>query len=180
MQRGASYLSCGCLEQACMLKRTPGRPLKALPLAAADVECLQACWVWLQGNSDAVPTARDGVNVLQAMQTGEKPVRPTPVHALVIAAMERHAPCMLTAHGGTFFVSTSRVHRVRASCNTACAEGSTNKPKARQKKTAKAASNEGAGMSTGRRRGSPSSSKNKPRIGHTVMQKAEVQAKAKA
>eukprot|EP00955_Chlamydomonas_euryale_P031841 334061-Chlamydomonas_euryale.AAC.1 len=70
-------------------------------LRLADVECLQACWLWLQGNSDAVPAARDGVSLLQAMRTGGKPVDITLVCALVIAAMERHAPCMLTAHGGT-------------------------------------------------------------------------------
>eukprot|EP00955_Chlamydomonas_euryale_P006029 64426-Chlamydomonas_euryale.AAC.1 len=127
------------------------------------------------------------------MRTGGKPVKTTLVRALVIAAMERHAPRMLTAHGGTTSVSTSWVHqfdqklncsfrvsRVRASCGIACAEGSTNKPKASNKKTAKAARNQGASMTTGRRRWSLSSSKNKPRIGHAAMQKAKVQAKAKA
>eukprot|EP00955_Chlamydomonas_euryale_P103478 365494-Chlamydomonas_euryale.AAC.10 len=59
-------------------------------------------------------------------------------------------------------------------------KGSTSKPKASQKKTARAASNEGASTTTGRRRGSPPGSKNKPRIGQAVMQKAEAQAKAKA
>eukprot|EP00955_Chlamydomonas_euryale_P117280 366464-Chlamydomonas_euryale.AAC.3 len=44
----------------------------------------------------------------------------------------------------------------------------------------KAASNKGASTTTGRRRGSPPSSKNKPRICHAVMQKAEMKAKAKA
>eukprot|EP00955_Chlamydomonas_euryale_P088983 364426-Chlamydomonas_euryale.AAC.49 len=59
-------------------------------------------------------------------------------------------------------------------------KGSTSKPKASENKTAKAASNEGASKTTRRRRGSPPGSKNKPRIGHTVMQKAEAQAKANA
>eukprot|EP00955_Chlamydomonas_euryale_P013744 148213-Chlamydomonas_euryale.AAC.3 len=94
----------------------------------------------------------------------------------------------------TISVSTSWVHqfvdrklnwsfwvsRVGASCGIACAEGSTDKPKASQKKTAKGASNEGSSMTIGRRRGSSPSSKNMPRIGHAVMQKAEAQAKAKA
>eukprot|EP00955_Chlamydomonas_euryale_P013631 146587-Chlamydomonas_euryale.AAC.1 len=162
-----------------MLKRKPGKPPKALALAAAGQVTVHAplpqlhadsqprpsaCWLWLQGNSDAVPTARDGVNLLQAMRTGGKPVKTTPVRAVVIAAMERHAPRMLTAHGGTISVSTwvhqfvdqklNRsfwVSRVGASCGIACAEGSTNKPKTSQKKTAKAASNEGASTTTGRR-----------------------------
>eukprot|EP00955_Chlamydomonas_euryale_P081386 363568-Chlamydomonas_euryale.AAC.3 len=185
MQLGVSSLLFGCLQQARMLKRKPGRPPKALALAAAGH--VTACWLWLQGNSDTVPTARDRGDVLQAMRTRRKPVKTTPVRALVIAAMERHAPCLLTAHRGTHSVSTSWVDqfvdqelnwsfwvsRVGASCGIACAEGSKNKPKASQKKTATAASNEGASTTTGRRRGSPPSSKNNHRIGHAVMQKTK-------
>eukprot|EP00955_Chlamydomonas_euryale_P033591 349584-Chlamydomonas_euryale.AAC.2 len=55
---------------------------------------------------------------------------------------------------------------------------STNKPKAGQKKTAKAASNEGASTTTGRRRGRPPGSKDKSRVGHAVMQKAQAKAMA--
>eukprot|EP00955_Chlamydomonas_euryale_P020180 214427-Chlamydomonas_euryale.AAC.1 len=112
------------------------------------------------------------------MRMGGKPVKSTLVRVLVFAAMDRHAPRMLTAHGGTISVSMSWVHQVGASCGIACAEGSTNTPKASLKKTAKAARNEGASTTTGRRRGSPPSSKNKARIGHAAMQKAKVQAKA--
>eukprot|EP00955_Chlamydomonas_euryale_P078063 363074-Chlamydomonas_euryale.AAC.21 len=54
----------------------------------------------------------------------------------------------------------------------------TNNPKAGQMKTAKAANNEGASMTSGRRPGRPPGSKNNPKIGWAVMQKAEVQAKA--
>eukprot|EP00955_Chlamydomonas_euryale_P091301 364612-Chlamydomonas_euryale.AAC.27 len=61
------------------------------------------------------------------------------------------------------------VSRVGASCGTATAEGSTNKPKASQTKTAKDASNEGVSTTTGRRRRSLLSSKNKPRIGRAAM-----------
>eukprot|EP00955_Chlamydomonas_euryale_P014092 151972-Chlamydomonas_euryale.AAC.1 len=79
-------------------------------LHGADVECLQA-WLWLQGNSDAVPAAPDGANVLQAMRTGGTPVKTTLVGALVTAAMQRHAPHRLTAHKGATSVSTSWMHQ---------------------------------------------------------------------
>mmetsp|Transcript_29587 Transcript_29587/g.87521 ORF Transcript_29587/g.87521 Transcript_29587/m.87521 type:complete len:121 (-) Transcript_29587:2540-2902(-) len=61
---------------------------------------------------DAVPAARDEVvNVLKAMRAGGRPVTATTVRALVIAAMERHAPHMLAANGGAFSVSSSWVHQ---------------------------------------------------------------------
>eukprot|EP00955_Chlamydomonas_euryale_P038100 350989-Chlamydomonas_euryale.AAC.6 len=94
--------------------------------------------------------------------------------------MERHAPRMLKAHGGTISASTSWVNQVKASCGTACAEGQHKQDKGQPEKTAKAASNEGASTTTGLRHGRPPGSKNKPRIGHAVMQKAKAQAKAKA
>eukprot|EP00955_Chlamydomonas_euryale_P084347 363953-Chlamydomonas_euryale.AAC.7 len=60
---------------------------------------------------DAVPAAQDEVvNVLEAMRAEGRPVAATTVRALVIAAMERHAPHMLAANGGAFSVSSSCVH----------------------------------------------------------------------
>eukprot|EP00955_Chlamydomonas_euryale_P110744 366019-Chlamydomonas_euryale.AAC.1 len=93
--------------------------------------------------------------------------------------MERHAPRVLAAHGGTISVSTSWVHQfVDQKLNWSFWAAQTSQRPARR--TAKAASNEGASTTTGRRHGSPPSSKNKPRICPAVMHMAKVQAKAKA
>eukprot|EP00955_Chlamydomonas_euryale_P085882 364173-Chlamydomonas_euryale.AAC.4 len=137
-----------------MLKRKPGRPPKALALAAAGRVTVDApppelhadshprpsvtlsrcpagvpsgCWFWLQGNSDSVPTARDGMS----------------------SGVMWNRLCRRAAH----------------------------KPKASQQKTAKAASDEGASKTTGLRHGRLPGSQNKPRTVHAVMQTAEVQAK---
>eukprot|EP00955_Chlamydomonas_euryale_P118246 366526-Chlamydomonas_euryale.AAC.7 len=93
-----------------------------------------------------LPAAPDGVNVLQAMWTGGTPVKTTLIGALVIAAMQRHAPHMLTAHKRAISVSTSWMHQfLDQKLNWLFR---TSKPKASQKKTAKAASNEGASLTS--------------------------------
>eukprot|EP00955_Chlamydomonas_euryale_P107245 365751-Chlamydomonas_euryale.AAC.3 len=188
-----------------MLKRKPGRPPKAPALAAVGQVTIYAPPPQVHADSQPRPSVAlsrcrvpSGLLALAARQLGRCAYSSTWVECVASYAdgreTKRHAPRMLTAHGGTISVSTSWVHqfidqelnwsfwvsRVGPSCGIACAEGSTNKPKASQKMTAKAASNEGASTTIGRRRGSPHGSKNKPRIGHAAMQKAKVQAKANA
>eukprot|EP00955_Chlamydomonas_euryale_P088612 364397-Chlamydomonas_euryale.AAC.19 len=112
-----------------------------------------------------------------------------------MAAMERHTPRMLTAHGGTVSVSTSWVQQfLHQTANWSfwvggvkelhvglhVPKGSTSQRAARRRQKNLLAMKARARPLHTYRRGSPPGRKNKPRFGHAVMQKAKAQAKAKA
>eukprot|EP00955_Chlamydomonas_euryale_P033157 347245-Chlamydomonas_euryale.AAC.2 len=86
------------------------------------------------------------------MQTGGTPVKTALARALVIAAMERHAPDMLAAHGGTIAVSTSwtRGFMWDRMCRKVAHKQAEGRPEEDGKRDA---CNEGASTTTGHRRG---------------------------